>query len=684
MSNDDLMIEASGRRPFAEKSRNLVRFCRRLPHEQLHESFSADFGFRDALSRFSILKNYGTPPGPDDCFSHIDLDARPIFEKLLGLEIDYPGARSPLLPYSSMNYYRSHIEEVFHHTGQHNSSPPVQGRCVMYFPNSDVLRVEYELQNKSAATVALRLRWVSRPSAGLGQHQEFFENGFSHACEQKVCSAYVASAEVTGAAFHTAKEGLETDWQEVLLAGGETRSWKFEMRFNGAQTPSENASLLDAVDRLEERYAALPGLPPEWQRFQPLALRAAGICLCNRYLERDKNGHPVPTLHGGKSGVAATWFWDTATSLLGVGLMRDAATGWGAIRLLCDGIQENGQPFVKYSNGEYVQGAQNPILAWGVWNFYCLCPDKQQLGRSYAALSRYVQWWMTNCRSGNGLYVYASGMGCTGLDDALNWQDQFPIALKPGEEWHAKELGHSRPDLFESPDTNCHIYLELRALARMAVTLDRETESAEWESLAGELGERIHARLFNAGAGVYMARSVVDNRFNGMVSLESFLPIYAGITPRPLAQKLCRDYLLNSRHFYATLPFSTLDMSHEAFRSSGNLFAPPAYPGALVQQAYWIGRTWLNYSYWMLGALHQAGLAEEADVAADRILEAVSRSETIYECYDPLTGTGTGHAEFPWGAASTLAILNRLYTRGPLAAEPITPPLVTGKGIGDP
>jgi hypothetical protein len=87
----------------------------------------------------------------------------------------------------------------------------------------------------------------------------------------------------------------------------------------------------------------------------------------------------------------------------------------------------------------------------------------------------------------------------------------------------------------------------------------------------------------------------------------------------------------------------------------------------LVQQAYWIGRTWLNYSYWMVGALHQAGLAAEADDATEKILDAISRNESIYECYDPLTGTGTGHAEFPWGAASTLALLFGLYRLGPLA-----------------
>jgi hypothetical protein len=84
-----------------------------LPQDQLHESFAADFAFRSEHSRVSFLKNHGTLPGPDETFSHLQQDARPLFEKLLGLEIEYPGAPRALQPYSSMNYYCSHIEEFF-------------------------------------------------------------------------------------------------------------------------------------------------------------------------------------------------------------------------------------------------------------------------------------------------------------------------------------------------------------------------------------------------------------------------------------------------------------------------------------------------------------------------------------------------------------------------------------------
>jgi glycogen debranching enzyme len=90
----------------------------------------------------------------------------------------------------------------------------------------------------------------------------------------------------------------------------------------------------------------------------------------------------------------------------------------------------------------------------------------------------------------------------------------------------------------------------------------------------------------------------------------------------------------------------------------------------LVQQSYWQGRSWLNYNYFLVGALHQSGLKREAEAAVWKILDAVSRHETLYECYDPLTGTGNGHAEFPWAAGATLALMFGLYREGPLRREP--------------
>jgi hypothetical protein len=144
-------------------------------------------------------------------------------------------------------------------------------------------------------------------------------------------------------------------------------------------------------------------------------------------------------------------------------------------------------------------------------------------------------------------------------------------------------------------------------------------------------------------------------------------PIYAGIAPAEVADAGCRSYLLSPEHFLTKLPFPVVDRAHPTFRAGGFLHEPDAFPGALVQQSYWRGRTWIHGDCWLLGALWQSGFQAEADLIADRILEAVGRSEGIYECYDSLTGFGNGHPEFMWSAAAVLMVACRFYARPPVA-----------------
>jgi hypothetical protein len=172
----------------------------------------------------------------------------------------------------------------------------------------------------------------------------------------------------------------------------------------------------------------------------------------------------------------------------------------------------------------------------------------------------------------------------------------------------------------------------------------------------------VNAHLYDDEAGVYMDRCV-DGRFTGMLTPASFMPLYAGFCPHTRAQRLCRDYLLNPDRFYTTMPFPTLDRSHVAFRSGGYQSTHSDHPGALVNQAYWIGRSWPHVSFWMVGAIHRSGLPVEARTAAGRILDAMTRNEGINECYDALTGDGVGHPEYNWSQAAALALAFELYAR---------------------
>ncbi len=664
--------------PISQKTRNLVRFCVHPGYEVIDDSFIANYGFRDRGSHFSILKSTETAPGPDQCFSNFDRDARPVFAKLLGLELDFPGPsagqKEHYQLYSSINYYRSHIEEHFCANGI-TPLPPIQGTCVMFYPETDRLAVSYTLVNNSSTDVSLRLRWKAVPETGIDRSFQTKENGFAVRVRQKVEVEYDSYAALSSSEpdlrFSVQDDAIVSDWVDrTVPAGGDTRfdfaiDFGFKPSTPQAIPANTGAQLRATVADAERAYASLPPLPEGFQGFEQLVLKAAGTLRTLRYMDIDPAGEPVWSIHAGKCGIACTYFWDSAFTLLGLGLLGDTDTAHGVSKLLLDGVKEDGTPPLYYILRQHRYEHQMPIYAWGVGHLLGLRPDDDFLADAYQPLSRYVNHWVRDCDSDqSGLVEYPDGGTC--LDDSLRWQDRFPISFSPGEKWFEKDWGETHPGQFKSPDTNTHLYLECRTLAAMARRLGKESEAEVWNMRADRLGKLIHSELFNPKSGVYEDRSAKDGRFVGMVTAGSFLPLYAGITPPEIARDICRRYLLDPEHFYTTMPFASVDRAHPSFRSGGGLFVPPEHPGALVQQSYWKGRAWPHVSFWLVGALYRSGLEAEADEAARAILDAISRSEAIHECYDSLTGFGNGHPEFAWSSAAVLALAYGLYKHDPV------------------
>lgn len=669
--------------PLTARSRNLVRFARHLPIETMDESFAGNFAFRDAGSRFSLLKSPQTEPGPDECFGLFARDTRPLFHKLLGLRLTYVGLdaarQARLKGYNAMNYYRSHVAEHFCHNGI-EPMPPLEGECVLWFAAADVLCIRYRLWNKAATDVPVRLEWFAEGEGGERAAAVPEASGFRFENTQSVGPVrYVSRAELQ-AEDSDVEFGVNGNTftsrpvTRVVPAHG-TLTCRFAVRFafNTEPFPAwpaerwSDASLDRAIADTEAAYAALPTLPPESRLHADLVLKAAGTLRTLRYRDRDAQGRAFMTIHAGKTGCAATWFWDTAATLPALGLMHEREAVHGAVRLLAAGIRADGMPAVTCENQEFrYYGYQMPILAWGAGHYLTEMPDDALLAALYEPLGRYVRHWFEHFRTPWGLMVHPPGGVC--LDDTVRWHSGFPLEPRPGQPWYEPQWGQMTPDAFAAPDVNAFLVLELRTLAQMAKALGRADEAAAWAKQAEALAAAINEWLIEPRTRTYQDRHVATGRFTGMVQLGSFIPVYAGIAPATVAEILCRDYLLSPEHFLTEFPFPTVDRAHPTFRAGGFLHAPPDHPGSLVQHSYWRGRTWLHCDTWYLGALWQSGFQGEADAIADRILTAVSRNEDISECHDCLTGFGNGHGEFMWSSAAVLMIAHGFYRRPPVAA----------------
>lgn len=668
--------------PLTALSRNLVNFCRHLPVDTMDASFAGDYAFRDAGSRFSMLKSPKTAAGPDECFSLYFRDARPVFHKLLGLKLTYAGLNAEqqqeISDYNSMNYYRSHVEEYFFHNGT-IPMPPTEGECIFWFAAADLLCIRYRIINKAPSDVPVHLEWFSEGDPGNDYSIETQQNGFRYQNTHIMHSgSYDSIAELQSQdddiSFTANGCGAKSiPVPRIIPANGEIVC-RFSVRFTFNDEPLpvrtddiyNDESLFRAIADTEAAYAGMQEIPSGLNQHYDLMLKAAGTLRSLRYRDCDVNKQPVMTIHAGKTGCAATWFWDTGVTLPGLGLMRETGAAAGALRVLAAGIKKDGTPPVTYEHQQYRYSYQIPILTWGTGHYLSSCPDSQLLADLYEPLSRYVAHWLNNYQTPQGLVAYPTGN--TSLDDALRWHSGSPLTPGPDEPWHKKKWGKMRQDLYASPDINAFLVLELRTLANMAKALNKpKADIALYQQQADNLAAAINEWLIEPDTKTYQDRHIKNGSFNGMVQLGSFIPVYAGIAPHEIADNLCRNYLLSPRHFMTPFPFPVVDRAHPTFRSGGFLFAPPAYPGSLVQQSYWRGRTWIHGNNWYLGALWQTGYCREADETADKILTAISRGDGINECYDSLTGFGNGHPEFMWSSAAVLMMANQFYRKNPVA-----------------
>jgi len=668
--------------PLTARSRNLVRFARHLPVETMHESFAGDYAFRDAGSRFSLLKSPQTAPGPDECYGLFARDARLLFGKLLGLAVRYvglaPGKQAAICGYNSMNYYRSHVQEIFVDNGI-EPMPPTEGECVMWFADTDLLCVRYRLVNKSATDIPVHLCFASEGEEGEGCQVEVTERGFVFRNAQSVGpQAYTGRAELVAEdpdiRFAASAATLTSAPVERTIPANGSLTCRFAVRFafNAERFPAwpaelwGDASLARAIAETEAAYAALPKLSMRMRGHHDLTLKAAGTLRSLRYRDVLPDGSSCPTIHSAKTGCGATWFWDTGVTLPGLGLMQARETAGGALRLLTGGVRDDGRPPVTYENQAYAYyGYQMPILAWGAGHYLDACPDMTLLAEIYPPLCRYVRHWLDTFRTNWGLVIHPPGCVC--LDDTLRWHSGSPLSGRPGQPWYDQKWGQMSATSFAAPDFNAFLVLECRTLAAMARQLGKDKDATAWLSQADELAAAINEWLIEPETGTYQDRHIESGAFNGMVNLASFIPVYAGIAAPDIAEHLCRDYLLSPDHFLTDLPFPWIDRAHPTFRSGGFLHAPPEVPEALVHHSYCRGRTWIHSNNWCLGALWQSGFEQQADELADRILTAVSRSEGINECYDSLTGFGAGHPEFMWSSAGVLMMAHGFYRRQPVA-----------------
>lgn len=272
-----------------------------------------------------------------------------------------------------------------------------------------------------------------------------------------------------------------------------------------------------------------------------------------------------------------------------------------------------------------------PVMAWAFAEAYKRCPKEDELGVAYEKFVANEKFWVEK-RSHNGLFHY----------DCCDRDDEWQKYSKYESGWDTSPRFDKGCDNLWCVDLNCFMVMTYRALAFIAEKLGKAAESNKWIEKADALSDNIVKKLWDDDNKCFYDYDYVGQKFSGILSPASFMPLYVGIATEEQAKCMAK-YAANADFEYPAMP--TVAYSDKSYSSSD----------------YWRGPTWLNVAYYACVGLRNYGYEKLFDEISDKILNWCDVEETgIYEYYDSKTGKGCGAKDFSWSACFIIEFIKEI------------------------
>lgn len=380
--------------------------------------------------------------------------------------------------------------------------------------------------------------------------------------------------------------------------------------------PHPEIAVTAAAARWRDWLEAAPAVASEWQPQYYYAwwIMGMGLISTRFYITRE-------VMTPSKIHYVGVWQWDNFFHALAYRHVSPRLAQ-DQLRILLDHQRSDGMiPDAIHDEGLVTHldfpvasdVTKPPLIAWAAWKLYEIDGDSEFLNEIYEPLTRWNAWWFEhNDHNSNGLCEYSHPFS-SGLDDSPLWDAGMPV---------------------EAPDLNSYLYLQQRALARIARAIGLHRESEQWQCRADVLAERMIEIMWDAEAGLF--RPLHNGQPITVRTPFSLFPLITGQLPRAIADRLVK-HLTDPRSFWSRYPVPTVALDDPFFDP--------------LQM--WRGPTWVNVNYLLIEGLFRSGYAEIARELRHRTLALIAAHSDIYEYYHPLSGERPPRAAplFGWSAA---------------------------------
>jgi putative isomerase len=343
-------------------------------------------------------------------------------------------------------------------------------------------------------------------------------------------------------------------------------------------------------------------------------------------------------------GFYGVWSWDSWKQAVGLAFFNTGLAQEN-IRSMFDFQDEHGM----VADCIYADKSENnwrdtkaPLAAWAVWEVFGKSADKNFVKELYPKLVAYHEWWYKNRdHDQNGLCEYGSTDGTriaaaweSGMDNAVRF-DKAVMLQNNASAWSLNQ---------ESVDLNAYLYAEKLYLAKLATSLGRSKEAANWTKAAAALKQKINQAFYDPAKGYYYDKFVGKDELVTIEGPEGWIPLWAGISSKQQAMAVSR--IMGDEHKFDTyVPLPTLTADHPEFNP---------------KKGYWRGPVWLDQFYFGVNGLKKYGYNSQANAFTEKLLKnakGLSADQPIHENYHPMTGEPLNSSNFSWSAAHILMLL---------------------------
>lgn len=298
------------------------------------------------------------------------------------------------------------------------------------------------------------------------------------------------------------------------------------------------------------------------------------------------------------------WLWDSVFHSIGLRHI-DISLAKDAIYAVLSSQHKDGMIAHAISPYKTSTITQPPVLAWGAFEVYKFCKDKNFLKKCYEPLKLYLEWDMKN-RDKNNNYL-------------LEWFIEDDPKCRSGESGMDNSVRFDEATDMDAIDFSCFLSNEAKHMALICKEIGKDEDLPFWNNISNDTDTAINSILWCEEDKFYYDRDM-KGEFNYVKACSSFLPLFSKTASIEQGKQLVK-HLTNTDEFWCELPIPSISLDNPKHSTD-----------------MWRGSTWINYTLMICIGLVNYGYDDLAMELKNKTLNSVLKwylnTGTVFEFYD--------------------------------------------------